>query len=367
MRIGLVIYGPLDTLTGGYLYDRFLVEALRDRGHQVEVISLPGKPYARCLLDNLPRRPAALPTGREWDLLLQDGLCHPSLILVNRRLRARRRTTIVAIVHQVLCRQPRPRLLNFAFARIERSYLRTMDGLLFTSRFTRDAVQRLIGRGGPAQVAHPGGDRLGRIACERSIPERSRRPGPLELLFVGNLSPIKGLDLLLESLSGLPPPMWRLTVAGSLTADPGHASRIRGLISGLGLGSQVRLLGAVDGERLRALYTAAQLFVMPFALEGFGIAALEAMAFGLPVIGSTAGGVREFVRQAENGFLVAARDHAAVRRRIEELHRDRGRLAAMGRAALETFAAHTTWDQSMRRGCEFLEHAAKAAPDPDES
>jgi glycosyltransferase involved in cell wall biosynthesis len=360
MRIGLVIYGRLDTLTGGYLYDRFLVEALRERGHSVEVISLPRNSYARCLLDNLPRRPAALTDGRGWDLLLQDGLCHPSLILANRRLRARRRTTIVGIVHQVLCRQPRPWLLNFAFAGIERSYFRTADGLLFTSRFTRKAVRKLIGRELPGRVAHPGGDRLGRVDGERSIRERSLRPGPLDLLFVGHLSPVKGLEPLLESLSGLPRPLWRLTVAGSLTADPGHAARIRGLISGLGLGPQVRLLGTVEGERLRALYTAAQLFVMPFALEGFGIAALEAMAFGLPVVGSAAGGVREFVRHGENGFLVAARDHGDVRRRIEELHRDRERLAAMGRAALEAFEAHPGWDRSMRRGCEFLEHVTGA-------
>jgi glycosyltransferase involved in cell wall biosynthesis len=127
------------------------------------------------------------------------------------------------------------------------------------------------------------------------------------------------------------------------------------------VGSQVRFLGAVDGERLRALYAAAQVFVMPFAQEGFGIAALEAMAFGLPVIGSVAGGVREFVRHAENGFLVAAHDHAAVRRHLDVLHRDRGRLAAMGQAALQTFSAHPTWDQSMRRGCEFLERVANTA------
>jgi glycosyltransferase involved in cell wall biosynthesis len=360
MRIGLVIYGRLDTLTGGYLYDRFLVQALRGRGHRVDVISLAFKPYALCLADNLSRGPAALLTCREWDLVLQDELCHPSLVGINRRIRARCRPAIVGIVHQVLCRQPRGRFLNFLYGWLERSYLRTTDGLLLTSRFTRDAVRTLIGRNRPMQVAHPGGDRLGRIACERSILERSRRAGPLELVFVGNLSPVKGLDLLLESVSRLPPFMWRLTVAGSLTADPNHARRIRDWVSTRGMGSQVRLLGAVDGEDLRARYNTGQVFVMPFAHEGFGIAALEAMAFGLPVIGSAAGGVREFVRHAENGFLVAARDPAAVRRHLEELHRNRDRLAAMGRAALTTFSAHPTWDRSMKRGCEFLEGVAAA-------
>jgi glycosyltransferase involved in cell wall biosynthesis len=364
MRIGLAIYGRLDHLTGGYLYDRFLVEALQGRGHQVSVVSLRQKPYARCLLDNFSRTPAARLSGRGWDLLLQDGLCHPSLVGLNYRLRARRRPrpAIVAIVHQVLCRQPRRRLLNWAYERVERTYLRTVDGLLLSSRFNRGQARELVGRDIPMQVVHPGGDRLGRIASGRSILERSRRKGPLELLFVGNLSPVKGLDLLLESVSRLPPTSWRLTVAGSLTADSRHARRIRDRVSAGGMAPQVRLLGAVDGESLRALYTEAQVFIMPFAHEGFGIAALEAMAFGLPVIGSADGGVREFVRHAGNGFLVAARDHEAVRRHLAVLHHDRDLLAAMGQAALQTFSARPTWARAMRRGCEFLEKLAAAEP-----
>ena len=364
MEVGLVIYGRLETLTGGYLYDRFLAEALRSRGHRVEVISLAPKPYALGLLDNLSSDDAAPPAGRHFDLLLQDALCHPSLVVRNRRRGVRRRPQKVAVVHQLLCRQPRRRFLQHACAWVERSYLRTLDGILFTSRYTRDASRALIGRSVPMRVVAPAGDRLGRCASRQSIIERSRRAGALELLFVGNLSPVKGLDRLIESLSGLSPAVWRLTVAGSLTADVRYVRQIRALISRRGLEGRVRLLGAVDGERLAALYAAAQVFAMPFAHEGFGIAALEAMAFGLPVIGSADGGVKEFVRHAQNGYLVGAGDPAAVRRHLEGLHSDRGRLAAMGAAALQTFAASPTWDQSMRRACEFLEQIARqASPD----
>jgi glycosyltransferase involved in cell wall biosynthesis len=358
----MVIYGRLDTLTGGYLYDRFMVEALRRRGHQVELIPLESKPYARALLDNLRHGIASQLNGRPWDLLLQDALCHPSLVWINRRLHARRRMRIVAIVHQVLSRQPRRPWLNLAYRRIERAYLETTDGLLFASRFTRDAARELIGTDRPMLVAPPGGNRLGRIASERTIYERSHRSGPLDILFAGNLSPVKGLDLLLESLSRLPHSMWRLAVAGSLTANPRHARRIGDWLSSRGLESQVRLLGVVDGQNLAALYTTSQVFAMPFAHEGFGIAALEAMAFGLPVIGSTAGGVKEFVRHAENGFLVAAGDHAAVCRHLAGLHSDRGRLAAMGARALHTFSALPTWGQSMNRVCAFLEKVANVVP-----
>jgi glycosyltransferase involved in cell wall biosynthesis len=358
MRIGLVIYGRLDTLTGGYLYDRFLAEALRRRGHAVDVISLEEKPYVLGLLDNFSRRLEARLADRRWDLLLQDELCHPALFRLNRRIRLRRRTTIVGIVHQVLCRQPRSRLLNLAYSWGERHYLQTTDGLLFPSRFNRDLARLLIGRGCPMQVAHPGADRLGRMPSGRMIAARSHKAGPLELLFVGHLSPVKGLDLLLESLSRLPPHMWRLTVAGSLAADRPHARRILGWIRRRGLGPQVRFRGVVDGGQLRALYAAGHVFVMPFAHEGFGIAALEAMAFGLPVIGSSAAGVREFVRHAQNGYLVAARDHPAVRRYLDLLYHDRGRLAEMGQAAWLTHSAQPSWEKSMGRACAFLEQLA---------
>ncbi|MGE5255926.1 MAG: glycosyltransferase family 4 protein [Hyphomicrobiales bacterium] len=360
MRIGLVIYGRLDTLTGGYLYDRFLVEALRRRGHAVDVISLEKKPYAPSLLDNLSTRLKARLTDRPYDLLLQDEFCHPSLLGLNRCIRARRRTAIVGIVHQVLCRQPRRRLFNLAYRWAERNFLHTMDGLLFASRFNRDMARHLISRYCPMQVAYPGGDRLGRIASGQIIVERSRTGGPLDLVFVGNLSPIKGLHRLLESISHLPSYMWRLTVAGSLAANRRHARRILGEVARLGLASQVRFLGVVDGENLRRVYTAGQVFMMPFAHEGFGIAALEAMAFGLPVVASSAGGVGEFVRHGENGFLVAVGDHSAVRRHLELLYQDRGRLAAMGQAAWRTFAAHPTWEESMARACEFLEKLVTA-------
>jgi glycosyltransferase involved in cell wall biosynthesis len=360
MRIGLVIYGRLDTLTGGYLYDRFLAEALRRRGHAVDIISLEEKPYALGLFDNLSRDLEARLADRRWDLLLQDELCHPCLFRLNRRIRLRRRTTIVGIVHQMLCCQPRPRLLNLAYSWAERRYLQTTDGLLFPSRFNQDLARQLIGRNRPMQVAHPGGDRLGRIPSEQRIVERSHTAGPLELLFVGHLSPVKGLHLLLESVSRLPADMWRLTVAGSLAADRTYARRILASIGRRALVSQVRILGVVNGERMRRLYTAGQVFVMPFAHEGFGIAALEAMAFGLPVIGSSAAGVREFVRHEENGFLVAARDHPAVRRHLELLYHDRDRLAGMGQAAWQTCSAHPTWEESMNRACGFLENLVAA-------
>ena len=107
MKVGLIIYGTLETLTGGYIYDRILVDYLRQRGHQAEIISLPSRNYASHLLENFSGRLIKETAARQFDLLLQDALCHPSLLAFNRRLRQNAAAPIVAVVHQVLCRQPR--------------------------------------------------------------------------------------------------------------------------------------------------------------------------------------------------------------------------------------------------------------------
>jgi hypothetical protein len=70
MKLGLLIYGSLETLSGGYLYDRKLVEHLRTQGDTVEIISLPWRNYAAHLTDNFRFR---LPP--HLDLLIQDELC----------------------------------------------------------------------------------------------------------------------------------------------------------------------------------------------------------------------------------------------------------------------------------------------------
>jgi glycosyltransferase involved in cell wall biosynthesis len=360
VRVTLVIYGSLDIPTGGYIYDRYLVEALRRRGHRVEVVGLPRKHYALSLADNLSRSLPARIMADGWDLLLQDELCHPSLLRLNRRLRVRGRRPIVGIVHQVLCRQPRSRIANCAFGWAERRYLRSVDGLLFTSQTTCRLAEPLIGAARPRQVAAPGGDRLGRIPSVNRIDERSRSAGPLEVLFVGHLSPVKGLHLLLQSLTGLPRHIWRLTVAGSPAVDRAYGRRIRAMLEAANLMAQVDCLGLVEGARLRELFERCHVFAMPFAHEGFGIAALEAMAFGLPVIASAAAGSREFVRHQVNGFWVAPGDLPAVGRYLELLYHDRGRLAAMGRAALDTYLARPTWNASMECACRFLENGMSA-------
>jgi glycosyltransferase involved in cell wall biosynthesis len=253
-------------VTGGFLYDRYLVEALQRRGHRVEVMGLPWRRYGACLLDNFSRRLCDRLCRGPWDLILQDELVHPSLFRLNRRIRRRSSTPIVSIVHQVLCRQPRRRWFNLAYRQVERGYLQTADAFIFNSAATRDQVDQLVGKTLPHCVARPAGSRFGTLSSQGLIAEKSRHSGPLELLFVGHLSPVKGLHALLAGLARVPRDMWRLTIVGDMVADRRCVRRAHAIIVHHGLEKQVVFRGRLDGNT-EAVYRS-HVFAMPFA-QGF--------------------------------------------------------------------------------------------------
>ena len=365
MRLCLMIYGSLNTLTGGFLYDKYLVRYLRHKGHTVDIVSLPWRRYGRLLLDNFSRRLRSTLCGKRYDLVLQDELIHPSLFWINQRRRRANGVPIVSIVHQVLCSQPRKNSLNLLYRTVEKHYLASVDAFIFNSQTTRSHVHHLINRQPPSIVANPGADRLGHLQPPERLAARARRAGPLELVFVGNITPIKGLIPLLESLIRLPPDTWRLTVVGSLKMDRRHVSRIRRMISARHITRQVRLTGSLQGRDLVSILTDSQLFVMPFANEGFGIACLEALSYGLPVMASAAGAVNEFIQDGINGFLIPAGETQTCADIILDLHTDRDQLIRLSEAARQTALARPGWSHTVDAIHYFLTHLPKQSQTPN--
>ena len=354
MHIGLIIYGSPATLTGGYIYDRILVDYMRQRGHQVEIISLPHRNYGIHLLDNFSRRLHMDSATLRFDLLLQDELCHPSLYRINRRLREEAHFPIVAIVHQVLCRQPRNRLRNRIYETIEKRYLNSVDAFIFNSNTTRQTIEKLVTGHRPAVVAFPAGDRLGFLASPDRIESRAKAPGPLRLIFVGNVLPNKGLLLLLQGLAQLPFETWHLTVVGSLEMDRRYLRKVQKLIVAKNMKHQVALMGPRDGQELASLLNQSHIFIMPYSHEGFGMAYLEAMGFALPVIGSSRGAVNEFVVPEQNGFLIEPGDVNLTLACLKRLDHDRQLLIKMSHAALQTFHEQPRWSDTMEAVYQFL-------------
>jgi glycosyltransferase involved in cell wall biosynthesis len=353
--VGLFIYGSLTTISGGFIYDRNLVRYLREAGDRVEVISLPWRPYALSLLDNLNPGLRRRLAQAAFDVLLQDELVHPSCFWLNQRLRPRLSYPVVAIVHHLRCREHHPACMTRWYRQVEKRYLASVDGCLCVSQTTRRDVEDLMGRTRPLEIASPGRDGLPGAVSREEIITRATSPGPFHLIFVGNLIPRKELHTLLAALASLPRDDWRLTVAGSLDLDAAYSQAIRRQIEVAGLASRVSLLGPLPSRELAALCAASHLLAVPSSYEGFGIVYLEGMQFGLPAIAGTAGAARELVRHGHNGFLAPPGDAAALAGYINLLMEDRELLKRLSLAAHRSAATHPTWNESAARARAFLQ------------
>lgn len=343
MKLGLIIYSSLNTLSGGYLYDRKLVEYLRAQGDSVEIFSLPWRNYAAHLADNFRFR---LP--RNLDLLIQDELNHPSLITANA---GRHPYPIVSLVHHLRCSELRPRWQNNFYRAVEKKYLRGVDGFVFNSGTTQRVVNGLMDHGKPSIVAFPPTDRFGEAISEEEIKTRANKR-PLKILFLGNLIERKGLHTLLESVKGLKSKVV-VDVIGSLTSDSAYARAMQSKAKSLQ--SPVSFHGALDNKPLAEKLRQAHILVVPSSYEGFGIVYLEGMGFGLPAIGTTAGAAGEIIEEQQTGFLIAPNDSMALARLLALLDQDRELLARLSINAVRRYRLQPAWQATAGRIRVFLQ------------
>ena len=150
------------------------------------------------------------------------------------------------------------------------------------------------------------------------------------VLFVGRLVPYKGVDVLLDALSGV-------DAAGLIVGDGPSRAQLESSARALGIENRVKFVGSVTDEELAAMYRACDVFVLPSVTrqEAFGVVQLEAMAAGKPVISTDLGtGVGWVNRHAETGFVVPPRDPVALREAMRRLLTDSHLQRSMGEAAM---------------------------------
>jgi D-inositol-3-phosphate glycosyltransferase len=152
------------------------------------------------------------------------------------------------------------------------------------------------------------------------------------LLSVCRLDPIKGTDLLLESVAALRTRATVVLVGGNPEGDP-ELERLRQRAAELGIADRVRLPGAEPQERLPLYYHAADLLVVASRYESFGLVAVEALACGTPVVAAHVGGLPSIVRDGDNGLLIPWRSPEAFAEGIDALLEDAPRLARLRLAA----------------------------------
>jgi glycosyltransferase involved in cell wall biosynthesis len=349
MKIGFVIYGSLDTLSGGYLYDRKLVEYLRSQGDEVEIISLPWRNYFSHLTDNFTFK---LPKG--FDILIQDELNHPSLIGANR---GKHPYPIISLVHHLRCSELRPKWQNDFYRIIEKKYLQSVDGFIFNSQTTKGVVNNLIGNIKPDVVAYPPTDRFGDATSEEEIIERSKAK-ELRILFLGNVMERKGLYTLLRAVNNEQLSV-KIDVVGSLNVEPNYVKQIQAYITENNLSSFVFLHNSLNNEPLKAKLKNAHILIVPSSYEGFGIVYLEGMCFGLPAIGTTSGAASEVIEHGKTGYLIEPNDSESLAKHISNLAEDRSLLTQLSLKARNRYLVQPKWEETAEAIRKFFHTTVK--------
>lgn len=349
-RVAFAVPGRLDTPTGGYFYDQRIIAGLRQLGHVVEVLHL-GEGFPRPTRETKAAALAALealPTGLP---IIVDGLAYGVLPELAGNVCTAR--SVIALVHHPLALETGVSAHEAAALRAsERASLAGATHVIVTS----EATARLLAAdyGVPNEkitVARPGVDRVA------SAPRKDKDNGAVALFSVGSLVPRKGYDVLIAAVAEVADLDWRLVIVGPRDRDRATAERIAAQISALGLGARVTLAGEVPRDRLAALYAAADLFVLASRFEGYGMAFTEAISYGLPVIGTTAGAIPEAVPEGA-GLLVPPDDVAALAAALRTLigdRRKRERLAAAARTAARQLPS---WETAAQRVASVIESVA---------
>jgi D-inositol-3-phosphate glycosyltransferase len=153
------------------------------------------------------------------------------------------------------------------------------------------------------------------------------------IIFVGNLLPRKGPDLLVKAIAELADTYSPRVVIGGQGA---HSKQIAQLILDLGLGEQIEMIGSVRPQEVFTWLSAADICVVPSRTEPFGLVAAEALACGTPVVATAVGGLKESVVHERNGLLFPLGDYHGLAACLERLLADPDLRACLAAGARES-------------------------------
>lgn len=341
-----VIPGDINTPTGGYIYDRKVIEQLREQDVQVELISLSG---------NFPNPSSADQDDAHISLaqlesnspVIIDGL---ALGALDTDLLKSISAPIIALVHHPLAKEgglddmEQERLFKTESRNLERA-----SKIIVPSSYTASVLASEYGVDqGLIAIARPGFD----------LSIRPRQPiDPPLIVSVGIQVPRKGHDVLLKSLSKIIHLPWQAVIAGS-PRDEDYAQELRKLRSELNLESRVQLVGHVDSQQLADYYSKASVFALATRHEGYGMVFDEAMAYGLPIVSCDSGAVSETVGN-QAASLVRPDSPELFAEALSRVLEQADIYQAMSEDALQRAAGFGSWETTAKLFIEALDGLGK--------
>ncbi len=305
-EIYFAIPGDINTITGGYAYDRRLIAELRALGHSIKHLHLSDR-FPMPDADALAAADEALGALPNQSIVIIDGLAYGVMDMI--AIQHAARLKIIALCHHPLMLEAglspaqtqqlflsEQRALNAATAVIVTS---AMTGKILTEQFSIPSTK--------ISVALPGTDRQ-EFAAGNNYP-------PV-LLTLATLTRRKAHDVLIDALARLQHLEWEARFVGGMDFDPVWTTHLKNKVHAYGLEQRIIFVGNVDHSA--AEFSRADVFVLPSLFEGYGMAFAEALSFGLPIIAARAGAVPDVVPESA-GILVTPNDIDALADALQKL------------------------------------------------
>jgi glycosyltransferase involved in cell wall biosynthesis len=345
------IPGDYTTLTGGFIYERRLLEGLQAQGRDVAHIVLGGSFPTPTAADTAHARAALLALPADRPLIL-DGLVFGS---IDTSILADTRAPVVAMIHHPLAHESglapdlRAHLLQ-----TERANLAHTAHVLVPSPHTAALLVSDYGvDAARITILRPGTDR----------PSMAPNPTtPPLILSVGIQHPRKGHDILLRALSHITHRDWHAVIIGSRYIES-HARDLDALHASLGLAGRVTLAGRVSASDLASHYARASIFALATRYEGYGIVFDEALSYGLPIVTCRTGAVPDTV-PASAGILTPVGDAQAFAAALDQLLVNPAQRADMARASARFGAALPGWPDTCALAGNVLDGLRNARANP---
>jgi glycosyltransferase involved in cell wall biosynthesis len=314
LRVAWVVYGSLDQVSGGYIYDRLVVEHLRALGDDVTIVSL--DPNGASL--------PALANG-DYDVVVGDELCFRELGPLFQTAPSGLKR--VLLIHHLTAWEHAAGATRDELLALEKSAIDAADACIVTSRVTADRLEqeRLTRR---VLVAEPGADRFERRPSAGQEPSSAR----LRLLFVGNIVPRKRVLELVQAFAELSSAHAELVLVGA-ELSPSYARDVRAVGARADVAGRVHWLGSLDSDGVAEQLALAEALVLPSALEGYGMVLSEALWSALPIIAARVGAAEELVSRTSAGILYEPDDMNGLGAALASFVGDRELRARLRRAA----------------------------------
>jgi glycosyltransferase involved in cell wall biosynthesis len=336
-----------DPITGGVQADLKIVEQLRARGWTVDIVYFADGRNAAPRFNSwdqlafnvrLIRRFRGEPPGF---IVLEDQALSSAVAVFNYFVQKRRRARVALLTYHLVFNLWRNPIRRFTRRLIEGSVARGVDLTIVSSQSTRREVEALGVSAERIKVVRLGPRSLSHGPASPSVPDDERI---VRLLSVGTVEPRKGLEYLLRALSELSDCSWQLDLLGDFDAQ--HHAFLEKLARSIHVADRVRFHGRVVDSVLEDFMSRAHVYVSPSLGEGFGLAVLEAMERGLPVVATQAGALPELVQNERTGLLVPPRNPSALAAALRRTIVDPDLRQRLGQSAQDAVKDRYSWEET---------------------